>query len=403
MTTTWLVRVRVPPSAQPGDEILVKTTSGKKLRANVPQAMKPNGILSMRTPLAANSDGHAALVVTECYVNSVLIPGDWGKPPKVLSQPPAAPPPQLPTSPPAAAPPPPLSPAPAPPQPPSPAPSSIPSTVPPRTSSDDEKPSAKRKGKTKPRAAAKAEMPEDEFPVEAARAAAANPERFRRGMRVRVWWDAETDGRPLGWVRGSIIDLKSEMEVRFARGGLLHEIRVEHDDGDVKWIKLDGSWAVERLTSDSGAAGSDEVVEENDSERTEELKLTCQGSGEPLTEPAKGKACRHLAVFNYRYLSRHVTKAKNCPYATCHAKLVRPSDLERDAWLADELKKLSKKTAVAKVWLKEDASGERTLLTKDPNAKEVEVVEIDDDEEEEQERKRLRGLSKEDGIELDSE
>ena len=75
-----------------------------------------------------------------------------------------------------------------------------------------------------------------------------------------------------------------------------------------------------------------------------------------LTDPAKGSACRHRACFNYdvlrEYVGRLASGPKECPLATCGARLQRTRDVERDSALQATVAQAP--TDSTTVWLRGD-------------------------------------------------
>ena len=98
----------------------------------------------------------------------------------------------------------------------------------------------------------------------------------------------------------------------------------------------------------------------------ERLELRCVLSFQRLTDPAKGSACNHRACCNYKelrdYVGRLASGPKQCPLATCGARLQRTRDVERDAPMLELLQTV--RADVATVWLRD---GE--LRTSDPRAR----------------------------------
>ena len=96
------------------------------------------------------------------------------------------------------------------------------------------------------------------------------------------------------------------------------------------------------------------------------LELRCVLSFQRLTDPAKGSNCAHRACCNYKelreYAGRVARGAKQCPLATCGARLQRTRDVERDAQMLELLQTVP--ADVATVWLQD---GE--LRTSDPRAR----------------------------------
>ena len=209
--------------------------------------------------------------------------------------------------------------------------------------------------------------------------------RFDLHARVRVWWGDEA-----GWVRGTVVDRSESLE----DGRVLVSYRVRHGDGDTYNMADDGTWEIERLDgagpsqASPGAAGGscDEVVETRPD--FDEIGLRCPLSGDRLLDPARGRWCRHPALFNYRELSRHVSRRKTCPSSLCDAKLVAPRHIERDEWLREQLQTLPA-SAGPSVWVRHNVyCGPREFRTSDPNPQRAAggnsapVVAIDDEDDE---------------------
>ena len=66
----------------------------------------------------------------------------------------------------------------------------------------------------------------------------------------------------------------------------------------------------------------------------------CALSLGPLTDPAKGLRCAHLAQCNYETLRDHIRRVKTCPIAGCGLLLQRSRDLERDDALTAQLRQM---------------------------------------------------------------
>ena len=88
----------------------------------------------------------------------------------------------------------------------------------------------------------------------------------------------------------------------------------------------------------------------------ERFELRCVFPFAPLTDPAKGSACMHRACFNYDVLRDYVGRVgkagqiKECPLATCRARLQRTRDVERDSMLKTALSAAPPNTT--SVWLR---------------------------------------------------
>ena len=88
----------------------------------------------------------------------------------------------------------------------------------------------------------------------------------------------------------------------------------------------------------------------------ERFELRCVLSFTPLTDPAKGSSCMHRACFNYDVLRDYVGRVgkagqiKECPLATCRARLQRTRDVERDSMLKTALSAAPPNTT--SVWLR---------------------------------------------------
>ena len=69
----------------------------------------------------------------------------------------------------------------------------------------------------------------------------------------------------------------------------------------------------------------------------EKFEARCVISFMRLTDPAKGSACKHRACCNYDVLRDYVGRVargpKECPLATCGARLQRTRDVVRDVHL----------------------------------------------------------------------
>lgn len=217
MAESWLVRIRLPPQAEPGDRIKVKLAS-KALIFSVPDA-RP-GVVRLRTHMAAGAS-EDDLQVVGTYINGVLVTGDYAEPPlrveasRALARPCEPSPPRL-------------SPA---------ATSALISEV------------GRRR---QPPSALSLYRPHD---------------------RVRVWWGQQfgrsrrrasnrtvlgsltpshtcglfTSPGPssvlcshLGWVAGTVVDVKKEAKLERGREVALVALRVKHDDGDTCWVEMDG-------------------------------------------------------------------------------------------------------------------------------------------------------------------
>ena len=86
----------------------------------------------------------------------------------------------------------------------------------------------------------------------------------------------------------------------------------------------------------------------------ERVELRCALSLQRLTDPAKGSACSHRACCNYQVLREYVGRIssgpKECPMATCGARLQRTRDVERDAAMCKLLAQTP--ASVSIVWLR---------------------------------------------------
>ena len=113
----------------------------------------------------------------------------------------------------------------------------------------------------------------------------------------------------------------------------------------------------------------------------ERLELRCVLSFQPLTDPAKGSHCLHRACCNYKelrdYAGRVTTgrkhRRKQCPLATCGARLQRTRDVERDADLKALLEKVPPSTTA--IWLrgKELRTSSPPQLTEAPPERTIEM------------------------------
>jgi len=170
--------------------------------------------------------------------------------------------------------------------------------------------------------------------------------------RVRVHF-----GEPYGWCHGTIIDTRKGLRDDSRRKGrapattsTMHlEVRVRFDDRDQHWIDPSSDdWLIERLFEAEG--------DERATESVEHLKLVCSIDWVRLTDPARGRKCRHVASCNYSALSRYVTRLKKCPHPVCTAPLPAPRDIVRDRWLAEQLPSLADQE---EVWVR---NGQQVLL-----------------------------------------
>ena len=107
-----------------------------------------------------------------------------------------------------------------------------------------------------------------------------------------------------------------------------------------------------RRESDAAAIEREGVV----ADEWERFELRCVLSFAPLTDPAKGSSCMHRACFNYDVLRDYVGRVgkagqiKECPLATCRARLQRTRDVERDSMLKTALSAAPPNTT--SVWLR---------------------------------------------------
>ena len=73
-------------------------------------------------------------------------------------------------------------------------------------------------------------------------------------------------------------------------------------------------------------------------------RTTRRASRARLSDPAKGSACQHRACCNYQvlrsYVGRLASGPKQCPLATCRARLQRTRDMQRDAVLQARLEQV---------------------------------------------------------------
>ena len=117
--------------------------------------------------------------------------------------------------------------------------------------------------------------------------------------------------------------------------------------------------AVESATQLAESARQDHQLESEGvicAEEWERVELRCAISFQRLTDPAKGSMCAHRACCNYQvlrdYVGRVSTKPKECPLATCAARLQRTRDVVRDDALCANLAQAPPGATV--VWLRGD-------------------------------------------------
>ena len=127
--------------------------------------------------------------------------------------------------------------------------------------------------------------------------------------------------------------------------------RVRYEDGGLNWHAFgELDWTRLEIIEDDvvGDLDVDGLAESND--LWEKLEMRCALSMMPLTDPAKGCACRHRAICNYPELRDYVGRMKACPVAGCDAKLARTRDVERDEQLRYMLQSVAERTDV--VWVR---------------------------------------------------
>ena len=117
--------------------------------------------------------------------------------------------------------------------------------------------------------------------------------------------------------------------------------------------------AAERATQLAKPARQDHHLESEDvicTDEWERVELRCALSFQRLTDPAKGSMCPHRACCNYQvlrdYVGRVTAKAKECPLATCTARLQRTRDVVRDDAFCANLAQAPPDATV--VWIRGD-------------------------------------------------
>lgn len=98
-----------------------------------------------------------------------------------------------------------------------------------------------------------------------------------------------------------------------------------------------------------GGAGDDAVMVDED-QTWDAISLRCTLSLAALSDPTKGKECRHRACCNYQALREYVCRMKRCPIAGCSARLYRWREVERDDALRALLRRWNFPEHVHTVW-----------------------------------------------------
>ena len=269
--------------------------------------------------------------------------------------------------------------------------SAPPSAAPKQTEPKPKEPKQKEP-KPRKRSVGEQEPPPSRWPLPQGSPPSYHPDDFPRHARVRVFW-----GDTEGWQRGTVRDTTRETIGLHSTKACL---QITYDDGSTSWAELNEYWHVHLLTPEDEA--ETELTEVRG--EFEELKLQCLISLGRLSDPARGKLCKHPACFNYEQLSRHVTslsagrmqqRDRVCPLPLCGQPLTANRQIVRDEWLKEQLQQLP--TSLERVWLRRlGTGGPRELRVDSPGSsatassiadvvdliegEEKEAIELSDDE-----------------------